>query len=252
MVQAAPLRYLEARPPAGTRAIGTLVLLHAFPFNARMWEPQFALANGAGTCSRRISKAWTAATVRRRRRHSTMSPGSVVDLLDTLHIESAVIGGVSMGGYMAFALYKWAARYFAGMVLADTRPDADTPQAVEGRRKMLRPAAREGTVGRGRRDDSTSCSARPRAATRPDLVEHVRSLVLSNPAEAIAGALTAIMTRGDSTPLLAKIDCPVLVIVGEEDVVTPPALSREMHYALAQVGDRDHSRRRASVEPRTT
>jgi 3-oxoadipate enol-lactonase len=64
------------------------------------------------------------------------------------------------------------------------------------------------------------------------VADHVRTLIVSNPPEAIAGALTAIMTRADSTPLLQKIDCPVLVIVGTEDVVTPPALSEQMHEAL--------------------
>jgi pimeloyl-ACP methyl ester carboxylesterase len=60
----------------------------------------------------------------------------------------------------------------------------------------------------------------------------VRALALSNPAEAIAGAIRALMTRPDSTPLLRTIHCPTLIVVGEEDTLTPPALSEEMHRAI--------------------
>ena len=68
--------------------------------------------------------------------------GDVIDLLDALHIDDAVIGGLSMGGYVAFALFRHAPRYFRGMVLADTRSQADTPEGVEGRKRMLQLRAR--------------------------------------------------------------------------------------------------------------
>jgi pimeloyl-ACP methyl ester carboxylesterase len=60
----------------------------------------------------------------------------------------------------------------------------------------------------------------------------VRALALANPAEAIAGALRALMTRPDSTPLLRSIRCPTLVLVGAEDTITPPELSEQMHRAI--------------------
>ena len=63
--------------------------------------------------------------------------GDVIDLLDALHVKDAVIGGVSMGGYVTFALFRHAPRYFRAMMLADTRSQADTPEAVEGRKRML-------------------------------------------------------------------------------------------------------------------
>ena len=69
--------------------------------------------------------------------------------------------------------------------------------------------------------------------TRPELVDRVRSLVLSNSADAIAGAIRALMTRPDSTPLLSTIHVPTLILVGNEDTVTPPALSEQMHRGIA-------------------
>jgi pimeloyl-ACP methyl ester carboxylesterase len=64
-------------------------------------------------------------------------------------------------------------------------------------------------------------------------VERVRSLILASSADAIAGEIRALMTRPDSTPLLSTIHVPTLVIVGEEDTVTPPAVAQEMHRAIA-------------------
>jgi pimeloyl-ACP methyl ester carboxylesterase len=68
---------------------------------------------------------------------------------------------------------------------------------------------------------------------KPQLIEKVRGLILSNSIEAIAGAITALMTRPDSTPLLSSIHCPTLIVVGEEDVLTPPAMSRDLQRGIA-------------------
>jgi len=226
-----PLRYLETRPPAGTRTAGTLVLLHAFPLNARMWEPQRSLAATGWHVITPHLRAMDGGHGETPVKSFDDAAGDVVDLMDRLHIESAVIGGVSMGGYLAFALYRWAARYFAGMLLADTRPDADSPEAIEGRQRMLATLAEHGPPAIAEAMIPRLLGETTRR-TRPDLVEEVRRLVVSNSPEAIEGALIALMTRPDSRPILSTIDCPVLIVVGEEDVVTPPAISRDMHRAI--------------------
>jgi pimeloyl-ACP methyl ester carboxylesterase len=65
------------------------------------------------------------------------------------------------------------------------------------------------------------------------VIEHVRRQITGNSVEAIAGALTALMTRPDSTPTLASIHCPVQILVGDEDALTPPPLSEQMHRDIA-------------------
>jgi pimeloyl-ACP methyl ester carboxylesterase len=67
---------------------------------------------------------------------------------------------------------------------------------------------------------------------RPDIVDRVRTLILANSTDAIASAITALMTRPDSTPLLQGIHCPTLILVGADDGVTPPALSEALHDAI--------------------
>ena len=228
-------RYLEALPPhtqsGPSRPESVLLLLHAFPLNAGMWEQQLALAelgwrviapDLAGFGDSPASPV------------SSMDDyaGGVVDLLDALHIHQAVVGGLSMGGYVAFAMMRHATRYVRALVLSDTRSQADTPEGVEGRRRMLALLEEKGPAGVA--DEMIpKLLGSSTLATSPEIVARVRSLILSNSAEAIAGAIRALMSRPDSTPLLHTIHCPTLIIVGEDDTLTPPGLSREMHTAIA-------------------
>lgn len=158
--------------------------------------------------------------------------GDVIDLLDALHIEDAVVGGLSMGGYVAFAVLRHAARYVQGIVLADTKATADTPDGVEGRKRMLQLVQTKGPAAVAE-DMIPKLLGDTTRRTQPDLVERVRALVLSSSTDAIAGAIRALMTRPDSTPLLPTIHVPTLILVGSEDSVTPPSAAREMHRAIA-------------------
>ena len=138
------LRNLEA-PARGPRPHGTLLLLHAFPLSAGMWEPQLALAD----------RGWRVVAPHLRGMGGGLDEapaasmddyaGDVIDLLDALHIDEVVLGGVSMGGYVAFAMLRRAPRYIRGLVLADTRPQADTQEGVEGRKRMLTLVDRKST-----------------------------------------------------------------------------------------------------------
>ena len=228
MPNAGKLRYLEA-PPQGDRPRGTLVLLHAFPVNARMWEPQLALAAHGWRVVAPHLRGFDGGVTDPPASTVDDYAGDVVDLLDALHVEDAVIGGLSMGGYAAFAILRHAPRYVRGLILADTRSQADTPEGVEGRKRMLQLLADRGPSAVVDEMIPKLLGATSQAA----LGDRVRALALSNPPAAIAGAIHALMTRPDSTPLLGTIHCPTLIVVGEEDTLTPPALSEEMHRAIA-------------------
>lgn len=155
----------------------------------------------------------------------------IVDLLDALGIEDAVFGGLSLGGYVLFALLRRAPAYVRGLILADTRPQADAPAAREGRQRMIDTARREGP-------EAIAAEMLPRLLgettrrERPHVIERVASLVRGNTGEAIAGALTAMMGRPDSTDLLGGLRCPTLIVVGSEDTLTPPSVSEQMAAAI--------------------
>ena len=141
--------------------------------------------------------------------------GDVIDLLDSLHIEQAVIVGLSMGGYVTFALLRNASSYFQGLVLADTRPQADTPEGVQARQRMLT-LVREKGPGAVAEEMLPKLLGNSTRQQQPALVEEVRSIILANGTETLAGAITAMMTRPDSTPLLSSIKLPTLVVVGRK------------------------------------
>jgi pimeloyl-ACP methyl ester carboxylesterase len=222
------LRYIEAAAAGTERPRGTLLLIHAFPMNARMWEPQLSLAaNGWRVIAPQL-RGMDGGSADPPATSMDDHAADVVDLLDALHVEDAVVGGLSMGGYVAFALQRHAPRYIRALVLADTRPQADTPEGVEARKKMLALVREKGPSAVADEMIPKLLGEQTRR-TRPDVAERIRDLILSSSAEAIANAITALMTRADATPLLPTIHVPTLIIVGEQDAITPPALSEQMY-----------------------
>lgn len=232
VVPATHLRFLEALPPPGVRPRGALVLLHAFPLNAHMWDRQLQLASHGWRIVAPHYRGFNGQPADPAAVTVDDHAGDVIDLLDRLHIEDAVIGGLSMGGFVAFALFRHAPHYFRGFVLADTRSPADTPEGREGRLRLLDLLEAKGPAAIA--DDMLPKLLGPTTrATRPAVLEAVRSMVLSNTSEAIAAAIRVLMSRPDSTPILTSIRVPTLIVVGDEDTLTPVSAAEEMHSRIA-------------------
>ena len=199
-----------------------LVFLHAFPLNRTMWRPQEeALADkfrivtidlrGHGESD---APLW----------HYTLDQAAddVCALLDHLAIRKAVLAGLSMGGYIALAFYRRYADRVKGLVLADTRAQADTPEGRNGRFHMAQTVYRKGPSAVA--DMMIPKLLSPTTLrTKPELVQFVRAMIEGNEMSGIVGDLMAMAERADSTPLLSRIACPTRIIVGELDLATPPA-----------------------------
>ena len=228
------LRYLDipAKPGPRGQSAGTLLLIHGFPLSARMWEPQFALAAEGWRIIAPHLRGFDGGADDHPAASVDDYVGDIVDLLDTLHIHDAVVGGLSMGGYVAFALWRLAPTYIRGLVLADTKSQADTPEGVEGRKRMLA-LVREKGVSAVADEMLPKLIGESTRRDNPAIVDTVRAMILGNSTDAIAGAITAMMTRPDATPLLSTIRVPTLVLVGEEDTLTPPAMSESINKAVS-------------------
>jgi pimeloyl-ACP methyl ester carboxylesterase len=151
----------------------------------------------------------------------------VIDLLNELGISRAVIGGCSMGGYAAMALARLAPALVRALVLIDTRASADSPEARANRRSMLALLDREGPSGVAR-DMMPKLLGKTTLDSRPDVEPLVRRLVKQQSAAALRGGIRRMMQRPDSSTVLQQLSVPMLIIVGEEDVLTPPEDARKM------------------------
>ena len=109
-----------------------------------MWEPQLGLADRGWRVIAPQLRGFDGGTTSSVATSVDDFAGDVIDLLDALHVDNAVIGGLSMGGYITFAIFRHAPRYFRAMVLADTRAQADPPEAVEARKRMHAQEIRDG------------------------------------------------------------------------------------------------------------
>ncbi len=211
------LRYLES---GEGRA---LVLLHAFPLSADQWLPQL----------HRVPPGWRfiAPDLRGFRGAGAAfeDPGlrdlsmddyadDVLALLTHLEVERAAIGGVSMGGYVAFGMMRRAPGRVSGLLLSNTRATPDAAEVRAGRDTMIALARAEGAAAIA--DQMVpKLLGETTKAQQPDLADAVRRLILMNSPDAIATALGALRDRPDSTPLLASIACPTLIVAGDEDTI---------------------------------
>jgi 3-oxoadipate enol-lactonase len=152
--------------------------------------------------------------------------------MDSLDIDEAVIGGLSMGGYVTFAIFRLAPERVTGMILADTRSAADSEEGVKSRRALLENVREQGVSAVADQMIGKLVGETTRRE-RPELAADVRRAIEANGAAGVEAAIYALMTRPDSTPDLARIACPTLIIVGEEDTVTPPADAHALHAAIA-------------------
>lgn len=204
-----------------------LLLLHAWPLDARMWEAQrSALPSGLSVAAPNhpgLGGSPPAQGV------TTMRAGAerALGAMEEAGIDRAVVCGLSLGGYVAFELWRRAQDRIIGLVLANTRAVADSDEAAAGRRALAERLRAEGNVLVQEPPPLLSEDA------PAELVERVRGWIADQPAEAIAAAALGIAHRPDSTPDLETIDVPTLVVTATRDRMIPAEVSVEMGERIA-------------------
>lgn len=209
-----------------------LLLIHGYPLSGKIWEPQASALSpyvrvilpdlrGHGN-SDPIPGPY----------HVDMLAEDCANLLDTLGISHRIIvGGLSMGGYVALAFYRKFAERVDGLILTATRAGADSVEAKANRDKAIAVAQSSGA-------QAIADSMLPKMFSpasyedQPDLVERVRSLMAGTSVEGIVGALQAMKERPDSTAMLPTINKPVLIIHGNDDQLIPASEARLMQEAI--------------------
>ena len=225
------IAYLDSAP--GQNDLRVLVLLHAFPIGANLWEPQVKSVPTGWRLITPDLRGFGGSTEIDSVNSLSMADyaADVVDLLDELGVTRAVIGGCSMGGYAALALYQSAAQLFEGLVLANTRAGADSPESRANRRNMLALLDREGASGVAR-EMMPKLLGKTTHESNSNSESYIRRLIKQQSAIAIRSAIQRMMHRPDSTLLLAQVSVPTLVITGAEDEMIPVEESRKMAAAI--------------------
>lgn len=192
-----------------------ILLIHAFPLNHTMWQPQTA----------HLSKRFRIIAPDIRGFGESLPPApwtmmqvceDLKEFVDVLDLDNYAVVGISMGGYIALPFTFWFPDKVRQLVLADTRARADNEAEKQGRTEMMTRVVREGIqvlpkvmLPRLLRPDPS-----------PEAVEFVTSIILENDPSAAMYALMAMRDRPDASMALERINCPTLVIAGEHDVVT--------------------------------
>jgi 3-oxoadipate enol-lactonase len=208
-----------------------LLLLHAFPLGLFMWDAQVVALSASHRVVRFDARGFGGSAVGTGPLTMERIADDGAALLDLLGIEKAVVGGCSMGGYAALAFVRRHPQRLAGLVLQDTRAGADTAEAKANRAVLAEKVLAEGAPAAVEAFLPNLVGETTRRE-RPALVASLRERILAAPPPGIANALHGLAARADSRETLPTIGVPTLVLVGAEDVLTPPAEATTMAAAI--------------------
>jgi 3-oxoadipate enol-lactonase len=215
----------------GPRTGLPIVLIHGFPFDHGMWEPQVQV----------LKEKYRVITYDVRGLGRSPAGGApaamerfvddLFGLLDVLGLPAAVLCGLSMGGYIALRAVEREPRRVLALILADTRSQADTEEGQKSRLAAIKGIEEDGLQPFA--EDFMRKAFAPRTLEQ-DLpcVDAIRGTILKNDPQGVCRVSRAIMSRTDTTAALPEISVSCLVICGEHDSLTPPSVGRAMAEAI--------------------
>jgi 3-oxoadipate enol-lactonase len=209
-----------------------LLLLHAFPLSSAMWERQAE----AFPASHRVVRVDARGFGSSKAGEGPLTMDQIADdaraVLDYQGAKDAIVCGVSMGGYAAFAFARRFPERLRALVLVDTKAAPDTDEARAGRAELAKKVLAEGA-------QAAADALLPKLLgptthrEQPDLVKRVRAWIVGARPAAIANALHGLGARADSRPTLPLIQVPTLVVRGEEDGIITADDAEEMRDGIA-------------------
>jgi len=204
-----------------------ILFIHGYPLDHTIWEHQLAHLDG-----------WMRIAPDLRGMGQSDAPDlgysmatyadDLLALLNSLGVDQVVLCGLSMGGYVAFEILRRARGRVQGLILMDTRAEADSAETRKAR-DVSSAQAREGGSAAIAAAMLPRMLASGATTENPALVERVSRMMENTPVAGILGAISTLRDRPDSTSLLPGLSgLPSLIVVGAEDQLTPPALSQAM------------------------
>lgn len=215
----------------GPRTGIPVVLVHGFPFSKEMWQPQVHALKASNYVITYDVRGHGESGIGDGQYTIEFFVDDLMALLDHLRVGKVVIAGLSMGGYIALRATERHPDRFRALILCDTRSEAD------GNEGKIKRAQQAGIV---KRDGMKSFANtfvpalfyKKTEQENPAVVELIRSIVERASPLAVAGTLTALAARTDTTAALYNITIPALILVGQHDTLTPPSASEAMKQKL--------------------
>lgn len=210
----------------------TILLIHGFPLSSALWWPQIEELEDMVRIIAPDLRGLGDSDATPPPYTIEMYAEDCVSLLDTLGIdEPVIVGGLSMGGYVALALYREYPERVGGLILTATRAAADSADGRVNRDRAIAQVEAEGI-------EPLVTGLLPRllapdtVAEEPALVAYVEEMMRGSKPDGVIGALMAMRDRADSTELLSRIDVPVLILHGQQDQIVPLAEAEAMAAAI--------------------
>jgi|JI10StandDraft_1071094.scaffolds.fasta_scaffold485393_2 3-oxoadipate enol-lactonase len=219
--------YLDEGSPTGF----PLIFIHGFPFNKWMWEKQLiAIKENYRLIAYDV------------RGHGETEAGTptfsisqfaddLIALMDALHIEKAIVAGLSMGGYIALNAIKKYSDRFAGLILCDTQCGADSAEGKEKRKKTIDFIKRNGLEVYAQ-ESLKNLFAPASLEGKMNEVLFIEETILQSKADNICLTLQALADRMETCSSLKKIKVPVAILVGKEDKVTTSEIAEKLHELI--------------------
>ncbi len=209
-----------------------IIFLHGFPFDKTMWHKQFDFLNASYRLIAYDIRGFGQSKDEESLLSMDLFADDLIEFMDALDIEKAIICGLSMGGFIALNAINRFPNRFEALILCDTQCIADTEKVKEKRFKTIDEIIRDGPT-KFNEKFIESVFHKDSLSNKRELVEQLSAVVFANSSNVIIHGLKALAKRSETCSTLSKISVPTLILCGREDEVTPLAQSQFMHESIS-------------------
>lgn len=212
----------------GPNGAPVIILIHGFPFNKSMWNDQMEVLTEKCRVIAYDVRGFGNSEAGTDDFSIELFVSDLINLMDALKIEKATLCGLSMGGYIALNAIENYPKRFCALILCDTNCVADTPEAIEKRMITIENIDKQG-VEHYANESVKNLFAPISFITNQEKIAVVKAMILKATVPSLKATLLALTTRKETCNKLPDIKVPVMILVGEDDKITPPAAARQMH-----------------------
>lgn len=205
-----------------------IIFIHGFPFNKSMWSGQMELLKKTHRVIAYDIRGYGKSSSGNEKQSMSIFADDLLNFMEALEIEKAIVCGFSMGGYTLLKAVSRGMDKFESIILCDTQSIADSSEVIEKRDQTIE------VVKSGRLNEFSDgflefvfCPLSMKSM--PHAVEKAREMILSTSQVSISDGLTAISERVETSSSLPEINVPVLILCGQEDLVTPVTQAKFLH-----------------------